>query len=1185
MEPVKFEIIAIDKSKPATDSAEQNIDNLSAKIQEQKAFIVSLQSELKLMQDAASKGTGVRTVDDIVMVDKLEKKIKELQTTIKELELQKKQVGSTPVIAPGATESIDKMINRSNNLSFSVQQVARELPSLAMGPQMFFLAISNNLPILSDQIRIAKQEYDALAASGQKGVPVWKQVASSIFSWQTALVAGITLLVMNGKAIGEWISNLGKSKQEIDANRMMLNDLATARLKGVQSAQQELTHLRLLYKATQDDTLSKKERNKAADELQKKYPTILGNISNEAILAGRAADKYKELASSIIEAAKARAYEEKIVENEKEILKLDSDQIGANVKLISARTRLNNAKSAYLKESQSGANQQTLQFLDAQQQAARSEVEKLEEQVSSATQRMKILRQSNEGLSKRIKPSALTDDVHSAPKKIKEKDTTNYKDKITDAQIKADKHIEEMRLSLLNEGYEKRKREAKNQFLDEINRINIEERERLEAISKAKKNGVQATPSQINSVTKQAGTQRLLAKDLLEKSMTDIQGEELRTMAEKYQSYTDQRLAIEKKFDDDIARMNILREEAQQSGDNGTVDRLTSSINEAKGDKAKSQMKLSFKTFTESPEYVRAFEDLDKTSTGTLEHLVSELEKYKMEAAKNMDPESLREYSLTLQDIIDNIASRDLFGTLATQRAELAAAESELAEATANLNTVKSGGKVVSSENVDTQTGEKVAIYLNEEQALNQVNKAKDRYVKANNNVNKTERKVTDQIDELCSSLKSVGSAIGGQAGEIISLIGDIGTFAMSAMNGVSGASKTASASVKAVEKASVILAIIGAAIQIATKIVNMFKDDDGVAAYEAAKKTYESYLNILDQVIEKQKELFKYNTENGETAFEKAKKLLNESADTARELGRKYLDAGASYGFLGISSSSSHGVSQKDNISDKAWNQAKEALGNDFSKYAVGEGRMTGLFDLPIEKLKLLRDNAQLFYAELDEDTRNYLNRILETGDKLDEIESERQAGLVSLDVESFESTYIDLLTQLDSKNVDFADKFEDHIKNALFSSLISTTYKDKITNLYKAWADATKSDNKLTVAEAEALKQQQQDLANELLKEREEMKKTFGFKDNEAEQSGQRGITSSVTEETASKLDGSIIAQTNRLISMDDHLFDIIKLLDRALAPLFAIVENTKRAADLLTLIQNDTSTMRRDGIIIKN
>lgn len=110
-----------------------------------------------------------------------------------------------------------------NGLSMSVQQVARELPSLTMGANMFFLAISNNLPILADNIRTARVEYDLLKKSGQMAIPVWKQVLTSIVSWQTALVVGITLLSVYGKDIINWVQGLFGADQA----QKRLNDSMT----------------------------------------------------------------------------------------------------------------------------------------------------------------------------------------------------------------------------------------------------------------------------------------------------------------------------------------------------------------------------------------------------------------------------------------------------------------------------------------------------------------------------------------------------------------------------------------------------------------------------------------------------------------------------------------------------------------------------------------------------------------------------------------------------------------------------------------------------------------------------------------------------------------------------------------------------------------------------------------------
>ena len=106
-----------------------------------------------------------------------------------------------------------------SGLGFQIQQVARELPALTNGAQMFFLAISNNLPMLGDSIKRARLEYDALIASGQKATPVWKQILGSILSWQTALVVGITILSVYGKEIVNFFKNIGSGSTAIDENK------------------------------------------------------------------------------------------------------------------------------------------------------------------------------------------------------------------------------------------------------------------------------------------------------------------------------------------------------------------------------------------------------------------------------------------------------------------------------------------------------------------------------------------------------------------------------------------------------------------------------------------------------------------------------------------------------------------------------------------------------------------------------------------------------------------------------------------------------------------------------------------------------------------------------------------------------------------------------------------------------
>lgn len=233
-----------------------------------------------------------------------------------------------------------------NGLGFSVQQVARELPSLAVSANTFFLAISNNLPILVDEIAKARKEYAAFKAelaAGNKDVkavaPVWQQLTKSLISWQTALVVGLTLLSVYGKEITGWVKSLFNAEGSIENLLSAEKQLAETRQKSKNDTLKERTALYLLYKASQDTSRTTKERIAAIDELQKKYPSYFGNISQEEILAGNAANAYRNLSEQIIAAAKARAIQDTIVDNQKKRLELENNLINNEYQLLAKREK------------------------------------------------------------------------------------------------------------------------------------------------------------------------------------------------------------------------------------------------------------------------------------------------------------------------------------------------------------------------------------------------------------------------------------------------------------------------------------------------------------------------------------------------------------------------------------------------------------------------------------------------------------------------------------------------------------------------------------------------------------------------------------------------------------------------------------------------------------------------------
>jgi len=334
MKPVKFEIIGEDKTKPATDSAAQNLDALNVKIEEQKALITKLQAEINKVQSSTGKGAGMRTEADIAQINKLQSEIASLQAQLIELEKLKHTSAGTPIVSNDLPAQAQVAQKNINGLSFSVQQVARELPTLAIGPQMFFLAISNNLPILADNIKRVRLENEKLQQQNLKTVPVWKQLLKSVISWQTAMTVGIKLLVVYGKEIGNWITSLFKSEEAVRANIRVIDDLNSARSKGAKDAQKELLRLQLLYSGLMNDNVARADKLRIIKELQSKYPSYFGNLTNEQILAGNAAGAYRKLAKAILESSMARAIEDKMFENDKKSLELRGKYAMEQAKLL-----------------------------------------------------------------------------------------------------------------------------------------------------------------------------------------------------------------------------------------------------------------------------------------------------------------------------------------------------------------------------------------------------------------------------------------------------------------------------------------------------------------------------------------------------------------------------------------------------------------------------------------------------------------------------------------------------------------------------------------------------------------------------------------------------------------------------------------------------------------------------------
>ena len=311
--PVEIEILLKDRMSAGLGTMQHKLDALMGKASgtDERMRILSTAIAALNAQLAEMKKTAETAVPDldqsknISAMEALKSKIRELQEQLRQLDEMAENTDTAPA---GATQAG----RQYNGLHMSVQQIARELPAATMGLNMFFLAISNNLPVLTDEIKRAKAANEELKASGQSTVPVWRQLISSIFSWQTALMVAITVLSMYGKEIASWVGSLFKSKDALEEIRREQEKLNKSMADARTSAAKETAGLRVLYAMTQNANASMRDRTAAVKELQSQYPAYFGSLSQEAILAGNASAAYRQLTQDIMSAAYARAYQERL---------------------------------------------------------------------------------------------------------------------------------------------------------------------------------------------------------------------------------------------------------------------------------------------------------------------------------------------------------------------------------------------------------------------------------------------------------------------------------------------------------------------------------------------------------------------------------------------------------------------------------------------------------------------------------------------------------------------------------------------------------------------------------------------------------------------------------------------------------------------------------------------------------
>lgn len=1180
MEPVRLEILLDDKTLKGMRSVEGNLSGIGLYA---KQVIAQLEQELLELQKQYRNAMAAGTNTDAQMADiqALQGVIRQLKTELQDLEAVKRKTSSTPVAGQQVTASIEDITKKTNNLRLQFQQVARELPSLAMGPQMFILAISNNLPMLTDVIRDVRQQNELLMRSGQKGVPMWKQLAGSLFSWQTALVAAISLGIVYGKDLWEWVKNIGKANKELTAAQKAAEDLNAASRKAVSSKADEISRLRILYSATQDVTRSERERNKAADELQKIYPQYFANLTNEAILAGNAASAYDSLTQALIRAGQAKASEDIIADYTKQDWQLqramnaDTNWTNRNREEYREAKKRQAEYNKWVRENTTRQGSNLVRwglgmYYDSTEDGRLiAEFERRTAELEKNAKKRADIQKNIESAAKSVN---VTDYITGGGGEKETKDTgksaRDYQDELADARIRAQQKLEAARISVMQEGVRKRQALARQELDESLAQIDKEERDTLKKMDEAeKKRGVRSTPEERQAVRDNASQQRLVAYQQYAKEFytadKEWQEKDLQSWIDynrEYGTYQQKRLAIMREYTLKSSKESL----------NGNDKRMLA----RQRDEALSE--LDFNELKDTINWDVVFGNLDKVAKKELQKVKRQIVSFRNspEFKKSATPEQMQVIEEAIGKIDSEVIEKGgLFGNLTESIREYSEAVDELTAAQRDYDeAVRQYG--ADSAEAEAARKKRNKAEAGERNAGNNLEASKDKAVRnitavadAMNTLGEADMSLSSfgsAVGSLVDTLSASGSKIGDIIAAILAILDQIGQKGLEGFVG------------------NILETVMHAAGGLWDSIGRLFgvKGLGGIfkgadySGYNEMVDQYNRLNEIWDELIDKKKEYIEtsYGAE-AQKVGEEALALQRTAIDSYRILGKERLNSGASTG------SHSIGVRQRKWMSSQDWAAAGAALGEDFYRYGIGEGRMTGLFDLSVEQLEKLKSEAPTFWAKLDDDVRNYLDKIIDGSEKLGDIQAQIKEQLTQMSFDSMRDAFYDTLLDMESGAEDFSEDFSEYLQKAILKTSLSKVYDKRLQEWYDKFANYNKEGG-IDTGEYKDLQQEWNDIVKDALDERDSLKDIFGWtSSSSSSQSGRAGTVTSMTEETAGRLEGIGNATLDHVISIDNNL---TRHLEGMATSLGKIAGNSEYLRHLETINEN-IAELRR-GVKLK-
>ena len=1106
------------------------------------------------------------------------KSIKDADTRIKELDAA---IGNHQ-------RNVGNYQGRFNGLNMSVQQIVRELPSATMGINMFFMAISNNVPIMADQIKYAKELNKEMKAAGNEPVPVWKQLVSSMFSWQTAMMVGITLLTVYGKDIANWVKSLFSAndaqeqakKEAVEFSKIIKKSHDEWRNSVAQTASQQITSYRKMQREWESLGNNLDKKRKFVDSNKTAFNQLgfaVNSVSDaERVMSGNT----DAVVQSIMARAKAAAYYAQMQEATEryikqteynkgtlkgggyyETIKAGKTFISTGVvpkelqglrKGIDYTTTFTNSVTQFELTAKGASKINAKRSHAANERLVTNQKkakEQLDKQIKSLQGGLETVTKENKDLLKKIGVSEYkgykdTNPVKNSKANLMNVDYNKLARERSDAERELADKSSQVYIDSLQNGYEKERKQRELNHKKELDDLEKYKRDFLQKkISDAKQifeedpknKGKKFNAASVTLTQDEQDKFDKMRSDTLKKHVNEdkeAEDERIRNARAAWQAYyhnfgtyAEKRKALQEELNDKLAEIDRKSiTESQKQAEKATLTKQYANQFDELDNSVKNSTTLMGQLFADaSKKSISEIEDvIDKTQL-----LLSYLEAIKDENGNT----TINGKNVSRKDLLGLGISENALSNLEQDPTKIESIRSALNRLKGELGAkspfellkkeIKEAGKELNKGGKQNIANGIMAIADAVHSFLPSVKEFGNSLgMIFGDDLGDKIGRVTDALDGLATTGKGVGQIMSG----------DIVGGTMSAINGIS---------------------------QVINALDGMFGAD--YSHYNEMVERYNTLNSIWDSLIDKK---LKYiNTSYGMEAqmvAGEAIKLAYKSQESYRILGKERLNSGASVG------SHSIGIRQRKKISSEGWSELRNVTREIGLNYnSIAGGRMTGLFDLTAEQLSKLKEGAQTFWAQLDNDVRKYLDGIIDGDERIQEIQRKQKEQFTQISFDSLFDGFVDKLMDMKTSWADFSKDASTIFMKAVLTNQIGIQFQKKLQDWYDKFAKSTEGG--ITEDERKSLTDEYKGYVDEAIKMRDELAKTVGYDVASAEQKATTNGLSQISYEQATNL----IALTTAGNISRDQIKDVLlsqKLssIDLSLTGISLIGKDTVSIAD---------------------